>query len=457
MDEHGIPGELQDEREEERSTERWKEIVRGLIRGDAACRAAVEEIVLSDEPSQLDQLSPELDASYDAVLDQAEDFARRAQTLPTIRERLEFRKALSLLGPGEGVLALADKGDMAVAGLGAYEAFLARSWAVRFDDPQLMCHLAKAAVAATKSLDPEIHGAQQVADYKARAWAELGNAYRAIDQFEEAAAAFKKAYEWQEAGTGDQALKARLLDLHASYQGAKREWEDALDTLKILPGLYHELGQPHFAGRALIVKALYANNSGNPEKAIDINDEGLALIDHDRDPELVTIAIKNHLLYLTDSGKFDVAWRLLFEHRPRFQVLGQVTAVKLRAIEGRINYGLGKLASAESIFREVKQGFAEHGLRFACALATLDLAITLMRQRRIDETEKEVLEAVPIFRSLDVQPEIYGCVILLEEAFRTRQADLELLENSVRYLRKKQAELGISDVPVSKFLRRQDR
>lgn len=442
MDEHGIPGELQDEQEEERSMEKWKEIVRGLIRG-TGCRASIEEIVLSDEPSQIDQLSPELNAAYDAVLDRVEDFTRRAQTLPTTRERLKFRKALSLLGPGDGVLALADKGNMAVAGLGAYEAFLARSWAARYDDPQLMCHLAKAAVAAVKSLDPEVYGEQQVADYKARAWAELGNAYRVADQFEEAASAFKKAHKLREIGTGASALKARILDLHASFLGAQREWEAALDWLKILPGLYRDLGEPHLAARALITQALYTHYSGHAEKAIRINNEGLALIDRNRDPELVTVALKNYLLFLTDSGQFDIAWKILFEHRPRFRALGRVAAVKVRGIEGRINYGLGKLTSAEVIFREVKQSFAELGLRFGCALETLDLAMVLMAQNRVDEAEREVLEAAPVFLSLDVQPEIYGCVILLKEAFRTRQADLELLEGMVRFIRKKQIEYGI--------------
>lgn len=443
MDEHEIPGELQDEREEEHFPEKWKEIVRGLIRGDIACPASIEEIVLSDEPSQIDQLSPELNVAYDAALDRIEDFARRAQNLPTTRERIKFKKALSLLGPGDNVLALADKGNMAVAGLGAYEAFLARSWAARYDDPQLMCHLAKAAVVAAKSFDPEVYGAQQVSDYKARAWAELGNAYRVADRFDEASSAFEKAHKLRKAGTGDLGLKAYILNLHASLLGAQREWEAALDWLKILPGLYRDLGEPHLAARTLITQALYTHYSGHPEKAIRINNDGLSLIDRDRDPELVTVALKNYLLFLTDSGQFQVAWRILFEHRPRFQALGRVAAVKVRGIEGRINYGLGKLTSAELIFREVKQSFAKLGLRFGCALETLDLAMVLMAQGRVDEAEREVLEATPVFLSLDVKPEIYGCVILLEEAFRTKQADLELLESMVRFIRKKQIEHGI--------------
>lgn len=442
MDEHGIPGAHGDELEDELSTERLTEVARGLVRGKAVCLAAVRKVISVGE-SEADQLSPRLSRAYDAVLDRVEDFARRAQGLTTKQDLLEFRKALKLLSPGEDLFALAEKGDMALAGLGTFEALLAQSWAVRYDNPKLMCQLARGALKIALSFEPEIHGAQQVADYQARAWAELGNSYRVANRYQEAASALKTARDLQKEGTGDPALLARILELQASFLGTRREWKTALPSLRILPRLYRKLGQSHLTGRALMIQALYTYYSGQPEKAIRINNEGLALIDLDREPELAVVAMKNHLLYLTDCGQFEVAWRMLFEHRTRFQSLGRVATLKLRGTEGRINYGLKKLTSAEIIFREVKRGFAEHNLVFASALATLDLAIVLMAQHRIDEAEKEVLEAVPIFLSLDIQPEIYGCLILLEEAFRMREADLELLEGTVRFIRKKQIEYGI--------------
>jgi tetratricopeptide (TPR) repeat protein len=443
MDEHGTPSEEEDELEDELSPERLKEMVRRAVRGDAASQAAFHKLLPPAEPPEDAPLSPELSVAYDAALDQVEDFVRRAQTLPSTRERLEFRKALNLLKPGEDVRALVKKGDMPVAGLGTFEALLARSWAARYDNPQLMLHLARVALSAARSIDPERYGEQQVADHQARAWTELGNAYRVNERFEEAASALKTADELLERGTGDSALQTRVLELQASLLGSKREWVAALPSLSVLPRLYRKLGQPQLAGRALIMSALYTYYSGQAEKAIRINEEAISLIDPDQEPKLIALAMKNQMLYLTDCGQFEAAWRILFEYRSQFQALGKVPALRARAIEGRINYGLKKLISAELIFRELKGEFAALELRFGSALATLEVAMVLMAQNRIDEAEKEVLDAIPIFKALNAQPEIYSCVIILEEAFRLREADLELLEGTVRFLRKKQIEHGI--------------
>ncbi len=54
---------------------------------------------------------------------------------------------------------------MNVEGLGVYEALLARSWAVRFDNPREMCHLARVAVDVAERLDPEVHGWREAMDF----------------------------------------------------------------------------------------------------------------------------------------------------------------------------------------------------------------------------------------------------------------------------------------------------
>ncbi|HSS49431.1 MAG TPA: hypothetical protein VLX28_10825, partial [Thermoanaerobaculia bacterium] len=117
---------------------------------------------------------PPSTAGYDALLNRAEEHARRAAHLP-FRERVRFYKTLSLLASGREVESL-HQGRR--AGLGVYEALLARSWAVRFDDPREMCRLAEAAVEVAARFSPRVHGAQPVADLRARAWGELANACR---------------------------------------------------------------------------------------------------------------------------------------------------------------------------------------------------------------------------------------------------------------------------------------
>ncbi|HEX4961794.1 MAG TPA: hypothetical protein VF173_13205 [Thermoanaerobaculia bacterium] len=376
--------------------------------------------------------SPPPDVPYDALLHRAEEHARRAQHLP-VRERVRFYKTLSLLASGR---------EVEGAGLGVYEALLARSWAMRFEDPQEMCRLAEAAVEVAARFSPKTHGVKGVADLRARAWGELANSCRVADRLGKAKRAFGQAFAFVQRGTGDPLLKARLLDLEASYFGSLREFAAAHDRLDLVPELYRKAGEPHLAGRTLITKAVYLAYGGNPEEALRLHQEGLSLIDPEREPDLMVNALHNQLSLLIDLGRFRQAQRLLFENRERFRSCGRISGLKLRGLEGQISYGLERWTSAEIAFREVKEGFKQAGLVFAHALESLYLAMTLLRQGRVDEAEREVLAASKVFFSLQVHREVLGSVLLLKEAAEMRRLTVAILENEVRHIRRAEMEHG---------------
>jgi tetratricopeptide (TPR) repeat protein len=409
--------------------------VRRLLRGPAVHPSAVRV------RSRRGDLAPELSAAYDALLDRTEEFARRTARLPR-HEVKRFRRALALLQSGRGVDALAKDGDMLVKGLGVYEAVLARSWAVRFDNPCEMCHLARVAVEVAEHLDAEVLGESAVKDYQARAWGELANAYRVADRLQEAGQAFGTAFELARQGTRDPRLRMRLLDLEASLLGTQREFALALPRLTSLAELHHEAGDPHREGRALIKQAAYTFYSGRPRKALELNSEALGLIDEEREPSLAAVAAQNQLLFLVECGRFREARTILFKNRARFTNPGQVLWLKVRWLEGRIDHGLRQLDRAEAIFREVKKGFEEAGMGFACALAGLDLALTLMCQGRWDEAVAETLQAAAMFEALSVHREALGVVVFLEQEFQRRRGNRALLENTVWFLRRKLIERG---------------
>jgi tetratricopeptide (TPR) repeat protein len=393
-------------------------------------------------PGPQAEVSPELSAAYDAAFDRAEEFARRAATLPE-SELERFRQALALLQSGQGIVALAKDGDMEVEGLGVYEALLARSWAVRYDDPREMCHLAHVAVQVAEDLDPAVHGAALAADYQARAWGELGNAYRVTDRLQDAEQAFGAAFSRAAQGTGDPRLRTRLLDLEASLLGTQREFDLALPRLTSLAEHHCEAGDRHQAGRALVKQALYTFYSGSALEALRLTTEALGLIDEEREPALATVAAKNQLLFLVECGRYREARKILFKNRARFAAAGHLIQLRVRWIEGRIDYGLWQHESAETAFREVKRGFEEVDMGFHCALAGLDLAIAVMRQGRAEEATEEVLQSAATFEALNVHRELLGAVIFLEQEFRKRRGSLVLLECTVRYLRRKSTELGV--------------
>jgi hypothetical protein len=172
-------------------------------------------------------------------------------------------------------------------------------------------------------------------------------------------------------------------------------------------------------------------------------EEGLGLIDRDRDPSLVSTAVLNQLLLLEDCGRLTEARIFLFDHRAQINQTGQITALKLRGIEGRIHYGMGRFDSAERDFRFVREGFREVGMSFTWALMSLDIALTLLRQGRTQEAIQEGLACAKMFLSLNIDRELLGSILFLEEAFTSEILNLADLEETARYLRRMQIALGI--------------
>lgn len=352
------------------------------------------------------------------------------------RERARYRRARRLLASGEGIRALT-RANVTVAGLGVYEAVLAQSWAVRFDDPEEMIRLAEAALEISKGFSGKAYGLKNLRDFQARAWGELANAYRTADRLRPAQEAFGQAYALQQRGTGDLYLKVRLFDLEASLLGTLREFSLALSRLTSLSSLYKEMGEFHLAGRALITRALYTFYSGDTKKAITINRQGIKLIDRLLDPPLFMQALHNDLLFLVELGLCPEAKKVLFKSRPNLIYKDRVSALRLRVIEGQISYGLGELLSAEIAFREAREGLADTGMIFLVALTSLELAMALRSQDKVEEAMAEVMLAREIFLSLEISREYLGSVIFLEESFRRGEATTQLVEATVAHLKRK--------------------
>lgn len=370
------------------------------------------------------------------------ELARRLEDLPA-GEREQFEKALALLRSGKGVRGLTEGPDgLRVSGLGVYEALLARSWTVRYHSPREMRHLAKVAVEMAQGFDPGVYGTKEAADLQARAWGELGNAYRVGNLYPQAREAFTNAFSILQRGTGDRRLLRRLLDLEASLLGTLRDFEAACQRLTILARQYRKDGDDHMAGRALVTRALYTFYNCQAEQALRTLSEALKLIDEDRDPDLMMVAALDEILFMVDCGRCAEARVTLFKKRLWLVQGGRIAQVKLRGIEGRIAYGLGELENAEMILREARAGLAEAELPFATALASLDIATTLMGLERRDEAVREGLASAEMFIALSMQREILSSILLLKDTLQDGTADVDFLESTARYLRRKLMEVG---------------
>lgn len=316
------------------------------------------------------------------------------------------------------------------------EALLERSWLLRHQSPEQMVQLAHAAVMVADRLTEAELSTEKVMDLRCRAWMELGNARRVNDELDRAEEALGRAAELFPLGTGDELLETRLFDLHGSLFADRRSFELALAALDAVADSYRRQGDEHLVGRALISKGIYTGYAGDAEEAVRLLRQGLASVDGDRDPGLVFGALQSTGWFLVDCGLYPEARRLLRELRwHRLHAGGRVNELKVRWLEGHILSGEGKLASAEPVLQEVKQGFEEEGLFYKPALVGLELGAVWLRQGRSAEAAEVVLASTEVFLSLRIEREVLASLRVLQKAAGKQRLTLALLNPIIERLR----------------------
>ena len=402
-------------------------LLRHLVRG---CRSCSET---AGPPLGPPFATPSDESAYDAVIDRVFDVARQVYRQRE-RERQGAPRIVALLEmEGEGAfdsLTLSDCSPVLV------EALLERSWALRHEDPVRMRTLAHFATLAADRLSFDKYGRERVSDLQCRAWGELANACRVAERLDEAEAAFHRAYVHETEGSGDPMLTARLMDLHSSLYGARRKFRKARELLVLVHRIYSRFGQKHHAGRALLSLGIYTGDAGEPAKALGLLQRGFKLIDEEFDSDMVFIAVHNQLWFTVDCGRFEEAEKLLLLNRWRYQGAARLNRIKLRWLEARIDAGLGRHERAVTVLREVRDDLQEAEQGFPAALATLDMALSLMHTGKTSQARDAVLEAAETFRRLDARREILTAVLFLREAFALGVARTSLLEDVIAFLRR---------------------
>lgn len=405
---------------------RIREVVRHLLLPCPPCAAVMAELIKNPEPVPEDQ--------YDAALDRALQTALQHEK--SLRERkAEVARLEEVLARG-GPLAVADL-PFDVDPLVLIDALLARSWAVRHDKPGEMVQLADLAVKHAQALDAREIGVPRMNDAMSRAWAELGNALRVSDRHAEAWQALYLAREIYERSTKDELLEIRITELEASLAADRRQFEVALAKLTRVYRFHRRRKNLHLAGRTLILKGLYTNYRGRIDEAIQQLRQGRALLDPKSDPDLHYGAAHNELLCLVNAGRVQEAKRLRLERsRELSWGKGRVSQVKLRAVDGRLDAAEGKFARAEEALRDAKEGYMEVGRKYHAAITSLDLAEVLLRRGRWVEAKDEALEAIQVFKALNIGPESFAAIIILREYFELRMVTPAFIQAVADHLRR---------------------
>lgn len=438
MNDHPTSADLEAFLKADLPMEQATAVLAHLMRGCDLCQAeiAARSPFLFDEaepaaPVEEMEISPELDAAYEAALDRA-----FAVALGKVNQERNDRDEAAAILLRRGPFALIDEVTR-LGGMAVCEALLARCQDLRHEDPTQMVELARLATDVARNLEVNGFDADQVIDMEARAWGELGNAYRVSEDLLQAEKALGRAFELFEEGSGDPLLAARLFDLQASLLVSQRRFEGALSLLDTVHAIYHRHGDLHSAGRALISKGLYTGYSGEPREAVRLLQQGLGFIDADGDPNLTLSALHNMILFMVDCGRFEEARVLLEENRWRYEQNGaRLNQVKHVWLSGLIQAGLGDLDTAEKALVESRKGFTEAGLIYQASITALDLATIWLRQSKAREARAVVERAVEVFRALGISREAMGAILLLQKAFEMERATATLLQSVSEFLRR---------------------
>lgn len=321
--------------------------------------------------------------------------------------------------------------------LALYEALLSCSWKLRHEDPKLMKKYTWLAVFQAQRADARIHGQPFISDLICRALAEHGNACRVGDEFTEAAWAEGRAREVFALGTGDEDLEIRLTELEAALAADRRLFPAACIKLERVFEFHRARGNSNAAGRALVAWGLYAGYSDDTAAAVDLLNQSLLFLDKKSDPGLIYAVRHNQLYFLVEERRYKEARRFRLEHsKELFTSISRMNELRLRAIGGRIDTGLGKLSRAEDTFRKLAQEFREIGKQFDHALSLLELGTALLLQKKTAEGEAVVLEATKIFSLLEIQQEANLAIILLRDFCLLKKVTPGLVDEVASFLRR---------------------
>lgn len=307
---------------------------------------------------------------------------------------------------------------------------------VVFRDVARALEIAALAVEVADTLDPRIYGPRFCTEPQALARASLGNARRIASDlfgaercFQEALLLIAEDLDLTVVGADVGSLLGSLRIDQGRYLEARNVLEVARKTYEV-----HELRDDEC--KVLLQLANVEGYSGNPEGAVEILEQAVALVEETADGRLRLQAHHNLTLWMVDAGhalealaRYKEARQLYEEH-----CIEPSLALRRRWLEGRIYAALGDSDLARTAFEEVRTRAAGRGLSYELAMVSLELAIVHLNRGEIDRVKDLAEEMTPIFRSHELHRHALGSIYLFCYAAREETATTELLHEIVRYL-----------------------
>jgi tetratricopeptide (TPR) repeat protein len=265
----------------------------------------------------------------------------------------------------------------------------------------------------------------------------LANAQRIGLDLPTAQATFARAWRLWRAGKDDAGLlsEAYLLDLEASLRRAQRLFPRAL---KLHDAAFRSARREDRGGM-LLNKSATLEAMGDYRGSLEVLAGAAELIDEVTHPRLRFGLRFNQAANLVRLGRAAEAEPLVEEARALAERLGNaIDLLKTDWLRGNLLAALGRRGEAMAALEEVRRGFAERGLPYNFALASLDLALLHREAGAFAEIAALASEILSIFEAQGVQREAIASVILFRQAADRQQitaASVQRLAEGLQRLR----------------------
>lgn len=457
IDHHPTPDDLERFILGELSPSEMRDVARHLLNGCPECQEATaclwEPEDVFEDPCVLDLAGAEDHAGdeYDGVLDRV--FAKLAATEVVVAEqRLAGQRLLGELmqvPQARRQLLLTNSNRFrshALCGL-----LIAESHEGGFQVPQQAIEVAQLGVLLADRLIPDDCGGDDALNsMRARAWGQLGNAFRVSFRAEEAEEAFRVAESVLATGHAGLLDRAHVLSLLASLRKMQRRFGEALQIFDRVAAIYKKVGQWNLLGRTFLKKSMVCGEAGDGEAEMILLRRALDLIDPQTDPRVFLAARHNLIHALHENGRSREAFALLFHTRPLYLKMGdRMNLLKLRWLEGLVALGLDRHDQAEAAFLEVREAFQSLGVGYDAALASLDLAGLYVVQGRPADVRRVAEETLVLFQAHNNRREALAALLVLCSAARLDHAGLELVRKVSEFLRRARNDLDLHFSPNS--------
>jgi len=418
-----------------------RDIARHLLTGCQECHGAMaclwESSEGEEEPVQAEEAVAVRDG-YDEVLDRV--FARVVAAEAAVEEQKIVGRRLygELMQVPEARRHLLVGNSQRFKNRMLCECLIEEAQEAGHDDPHRAIAIAKLATLVADRLEVEDCDAEEALNgLRARAWAQLGNAFRLVFDLAGSEQAFSVAESWLDDRPVSLLDRARVLVLRASLRLDQLRLPEAFQLFDRGAFIYRKLGQWHLLGRTLLQKALVCEESGDLEGEMRLLRQALDLIDPQADPRVFLAARHNLIRALHDNGRSREAFALLFHTRPLYLKAGdRMTLLKLRWLEGVVAFGLRRIEQAEAAFREVRDAYGELGLKYDAALVSLDLAGVYVVQRRASDVRRMAEETLAIFSACETHMEAMAALAVFRDAANLDRAELELVRKVSAFLKR---------------------